>query len=143
MKIVELIGAAVIAGLLAIVAGFYIASLHSELETANTRLGQAEKGITDRDSIIQQLRDNAVAHALAQTRLEGERNGIRTALETRENLIRKLEIENAEYRTWAAAPVPGTVGRLREHGAIVGAAAYRERMSSSTAMPPAGSGGGK
>lgn len=143
MKIVELIGAAVIAGLLAIAAGFYISSLHSELEMVNARLGQAEKGITDRNSIIKQLRENAVTHALAQTRLEGERNGIRTALETRENLIRKLEIENAEYRTWAAAPVPGPVGRLREHGAIVGAAAYRERMSSSAGLPVAGSGGGK
>lgn len=143
MRIGEIIGAAVVAGLLAIAAGFYVASLRSQLETANTRLGQAEKGNRDRDSVIKQLRENAAAQALAQARLEGERSGIRSVLETREHLIRKLEIENAEYRTWAAAALPGTVGRLREHPELVGAAAYRERMSPSAALPPAGGVGGK
>ena len=143
MKITEMIGAAVVAGLLAIAAGFYIASLRSQLETVNTRLGQAEKGNSDRDGVIKQLRDNAAAQALAQARLEGERSGIRSVLETRENLIRKLEIENAEYRTWAAAPLPVDVSRLREHPALVGAAAYRERMSPGPGLPPAGSNGGK
>ena len=133
-----MIGAALVAGLLAVAAGFYIASIRSQLETANTRLGQTEKGNTERDGIIKQLRDQATTQALLQAHLEGERSGIRSILETRENLIRKLEIENAEYRTWAAAPLPGTIGRLREHPEIVGAAAYRERMSLGTALPPAG-----
>ena len=143
MKMGTIIGAALVAGLLALAAGFYIASLRSELETVNTRLGQAEKGISARDGVITQLREKQAAQALLQARLEGERSGIQSVLATRETLIRKLEIENAEYRAWAAGPLPGSVSRLREHPELVGAAAYRERMSQGAALPAAGSVNGK
>lgn len=143
MKITEMIGAAVVAGLLAVAAGFYIASLRSQLDLAAEELTHAKQGVVDRDNIIGQLRETERTNDLARARLEGERSGIRSLLETRENQIRNLQRENDEYRAWAAIAVPLPVSRMREHGPIVGAAAYRERMSPGPGLPPAGSNGGK
>lgn len=143
MKIGAMIGAAVVAGLLAVAAGFYIASLRSQLELAGEELATAKQGVVDRDNIIGQLRETERTNDLARARLEGERSGIRSLLETRENQIRNLQRENDEYRAWAAIAVPLPVSRMREHGPIVGAAAYRERMSQGAALPPAGGDGGK
>lgn len=138
-----MIGAALIAGLLAMAAGFYIASLRSELELAAEELTHAQQGVVDRDNLIDQLRDKERNNDLARARLEGERGAIQTVLQTRETLIRKLQRENDEFRAWAAIAVPGPVTRLREHEVIVGAAAFRERMSKGASLSPAGGDGGK
>lgn len=127
----------VIAGL----AYLYVDGLQARLAKAESDVDVANKAASDAAGAITQLRDLAQRREVAAAKLEGERNGIRTALEEREILMRKLLDENAEIRSWAAAAVPAPVARLREHGPIVGAAAYRQYMSEGAAVPSAGGAG--
>lgn len=143
MKMGTIIGAALVAGLLAVAAWFYIDSLRSELDLVNQELSHAQQEILDRDSVIHQLRDQERKNDLARAHLEGQRTSIQDLLNTRELQIRNLQRENDEYRNWAALAVPNPVARMRDHEALTGAAAYRERMSQGTSVPPAGGESGK
>lgn len=116
----------------------YVEGLQARLAKAESDVDIATKAVADAAGTITQLRDLAQRREVAAAKLEGERNGIRSALQDREMLMRKLVDENAEIRSWAAAAVPGPVARLREHGTIVGAAAYRKYLSEGATVPPAG-----
>jgi LysB family phage lysis regulatory protein len=141
MKMGTIIGAALVAGLLALAAGFYIASLRSQLDLQGEELAHAQQGNVDRDNVIHQLREREQTNNVLRAKLEGERSAVQTILQTRETLIRKLQRENDEFRAWAAIAVPGPVSRMREHEVIVGAAAFRERMSKGAGLSPAGGDG--
>lgn len=117
----------------------YVDGLQARLAKAESDVEIATKAVSDATGTITQLRDLAQRREVAAAKMEGERNGIRSALEDREILMRKLVDENAEIRSWAAVAVPGPVARLREHGAIVGAAAYRKYLSEGATLPAAGS----
>lgn len=119
----------------------YVDGLQAKLAKAETDVGAANKAVADSIDTINQLRDLAQRREVAAAKLEGERNGIQTAMQSREILMRKMQDENAEIRAWATAPVPGPVVRLREHGPITGAAAYRQYLSEGAGVPPAGSAG--
>lgn len=133
-RLVAILAALAIAGM----AYLYVDGLQARLAKAESDVDVATKAVNDAAGTITQLRDLAQRREVAAAKLEGERNGIRSALEEREILMRKLLDENAEIRSWAAAAVPAPVARLREHGPIVGAAAYRKYMSEGAALPPAG-----
>ena len=124
--------------LIAGMAYLYVDGLQARLAKAESDVKVANKAVSDAAGTITQLRDLAQRREVAAAKLEGERNGIRSAQEEREILMRKLLDENAEIRSWAAAAVPAPVARLREHGPIVGAAAYRQYMSEGAALPAAG-----
>lgn len=121
----------------------YVNGLQAKLAKAETDVGAANKALADSIDTITQLRDLAHRREVVAAKMEGERNGIREAANNREILMRKLLDENAEIRSWAAAAVPGPVVRLREHGPITGAAAYRQYLSQGSALPAAGGPGGK
>lgn len=121
----------------------YLDGLQARLTKAETDVNIATKAANDAAGTITQLRDLVQRREVAAAKLEGERNGIRSALEDREILMRKLVDENAEIRSWATAAVPGPVARLREHGSFVGAAAYRQYLSEGAAVQAAGGEGEK
>jgi len=133
------LGATLVVMVVALLGYLYVDGLQARLAKAETDVDVATKAAADASAAIEQLRDLAQRREVAAARLEGERNGIRSALENREDLMRKLVDENAEIRSWATTVVPGPVARLREHGSITGAAAYREFMSEGAALPAAGS----
>lgn len=121
----------------------YVDGLHAKVAKAETDVDAANKALADSIDTITQLRDLAQHREVAAAKMEGERNGIREAANNREILMRKLLDENAEIRSWAAATVPGPVARLRDHGPITGAAAYRQYLSQGAALPAAGGAGDK
>lgn len=132
------LGAILAALAIAALGYLYVDGLQARLAKAEGDVDVATKAVNDAAGTITQLRDLVQRREVAAAKLEGERNGIRSALEEREILMRKLLDENAEIRSWAAAAVPAPVARLREHGPIVGAAAYRQYMSEGAAVPAAG-----
>lgn len=138
----ERLGAILATVLVAALGYLYVSGLHARLDATKADIAAANKAVGDALGTIEKLRDLAQQREVAAAKLEGERNGIRSALENREILMRKLVDENAEIRSWATAAVPGPVARLREHGAITGAAAYRQFMSEGATVPAAGSSGG-
>jgi LysB family phage lysis regulatory protein len=124
--------------LIALAAFWYVRSLRAELATAKQAEATARQGNADRDATIRELQLYARRNEAARARLESDRDAIRSNLATRELTIRNLENENAEFRAWSAVAVPAVVSRLRDHGTITGAAAYRERLSGRDALQPAG-----
>lgn len=137
------VAGALLALLLAGAGAWYVYALRAELHTTQTERDDAQQASRDRDTVIKSLQDTAKRNEVARTKLETNQAGIRSTLTDRETLIRTLQNENAELRTWATGPVPAPVVRLREHEAITGAAAYREYLSRSSALQPAGSQGGQ
>jgi len=124
--------------LLGVAGFFYVHALHADLDKARTDLTDAQGKTAERDATIRQLLERDRQNAKALQQLETTRDGIQATLAVRETTIRNLERENAEMRSWAAAPLPDPVVRLLDHGQITGAAAYRERMSAGAAVQPAG-----
>lgn len=135
--------ALVLVVLLGVAGFFYVHALQADLDKAKTDLTAAQAQTLERDATIRQLLERDRRNAQALEQLETTRAGIQATLAVRETTIRNLERENAEMRSWAAAPLPGPVVRLLEHGPITGAAAYRERMSAGAAVQPAGSVGSR
>lgn len=129
---------ALAAVLAALAAFWYVQSLRAELETAQLNEKTARQGIADRDDAIKQLRDDAREKDHAREKLESDRNGIRSNLATRELMIRELQNENKELRDWSSVRLPGVVIGMRDHPALTGAAAYRERMRQGDALHAAG-----
>jgi LysB family phage lysis regulatory protein len=129
-----------LAALLVLSGGLYIKSLRAELETAQDDIEDAHQDTLDRDETIRKLLAAQRRNDLARKQLQTAQTGIRSQLATRESLIRKLQNENDQFRAWAALSLPDAVVRLRQHGEITGAAAYRERMSQGAAVQPAGGG---
>jgi LysB family phage lysis regulatory protein len=135
--------ALVLVVLLGVAGFFYVHALHADLDKAKTDLTTAQGQTAERDATIRQLLERDRKNAKALQQLETDRAGIQATLDLRETTIRNLERENAEMRTWAAAPLPAAVVRLLDHPQLTGAAAYRERMSAGPAVQPAGNVGGR
>lgn len=129
---------AALAGLLALCGGFYIRTLHDELETSQKAAKEAKQATEDRDETIRKLLASKRRNDLARKRLDENQGGIRAMLADRETNMRKLQNENPETRAWSAVSLPDVVVRLRQHGPITGAADYRKRMHESGTLQPAG-----
>lgn len=124
--------------LIALAAFWYVRSLRAELATTKQSEAIARQGNADRDTTIRELQLYARQNEAARARLEDERTAIRSNLATRELTIRNLEHENAEFRAWSTVAVPAVVSRLRNHGPITGAAAFRAGLSGRDPLHPAG-----
>lgn len=122
---------------MAAMAYLYVDGLRAKLSKAEDDTRTARQEVVDRDATITELRALQQRQEVAAAKLEGERNGIRQALNNREILMRKMQDEIPEIRAWSVAAVPDPVVRLREHGPISGAAAYRQFLSQSPALPAA------
>jgi LysB family phage lysis regulatory protein len=123
--------------LMAALAYLYVDGLQARLAKAEDDVRIERQAVADRDGTILQLRELDHRKEVAAAELEGERNGIQQGLNTRQIEMRKLQDENAEIRAWAAVAVPADVVRLREHGPLTGAAAYRQFLSQGSALQPA------
>lgn len=115
----------------------YMHVQHARLDAANTALETASKSLEAATGLIDNLRELVHRREVAAAKLEGERNAIRDAASSRELLMRKLQDENAEIRAWAITAVPADVARLRDHGPLTGAAAYRQFLSEGATLQPA------
>ncbi len=99
---------------------------------------------TARDDADRNLKTaNTLADTLKQERedqgaLRTQQDLLRQGLAKRERTIEELKRENSELRDWATQLLPDAARRLRERPAITGAAAYRDWLSSRSAVPPAG-----
>jgi LysB family phage lysis regulatory protein len=131
------LAAVALVALLGIAGFFYVRALQADLAKSEADLTTAQATTAARDTTIRQLLERDRRNDQALKQLNTDREGIQATLALRETTIRNLERENAEMRAWAAAPLPGPVVRLLDHGQITGAAAYRERMSAGAALQSA------
>lgn len=129
---------ALLVAVVAAAAGVYVTDLRGDLVRMRADLVAAKATTSERNDTIRQLLERDRINSAALAKLKDDQTGIQATLALRETTIRKLEDENAELRTWAAAPLPDPVVRLLEHGTLTGAAAYRERMSAGASLHPAG-----
>jgi LysB family phage lysis regulatory protein len=120
--------------------GLVIYVQYNGLKEAQGRIKDAEQATRDRDGTIKTLKAAADRDRKAAAKLQGERNSIAATLTERENLIDNLQHENVAIRSWADAPLPDAIARLRERPAATGAAAYAERLPGSDALSAAGRG---
>jgi LysB family phage lysis regulatory protein len=136
----EVIVKSLITTLLIGAVGLVIYVQYNGLKEAQGRVKDAEQASRDRDNTIKALTAAANRNKKATAKLQGERNSIAATLTERENLIDNLQHENATIRSWADAPLPDAIARLRERPAATGADAYTQRLPGSDALPAAGSG---
>lgn len=109
------------------------ADLAHQLATAQ---GDARRNLdtaTKLQSTLEQQRE-------IQTHLLKLQGTLRSGLAERERLIEDLKHENEELRNWAVQPLPDAARRLRDRPPITGADAYRQWLSSGSALPSAGHG---
>ncbi|SFD28659.1 Rz-like lysis system protein LysB [Collimonas sp. OK412] len=134
----EMIVKSLISALFVGALGLVIYVQYNGLKEAQSRIKDAEQATRDRDGTIKTLKAAADRDKRAAAKLQGERNSIAATLTERENLIENLQHENATIRSWADAPLPDAIARLRERAAVTGAAAYAERLPSGDALSAAG-----
>ena len=108
------------------------ADLNAQL--ARTSLLAAEGAMAVVDKLQTQLETERAAQSSRRT----TQNLLRQGLSDRETQIQELQRENTDLRQWADQPLPATARRLRQRPTITGAAAYRDWLSGSGALRPAG-----
>ncbi len=126
------------AALFVAVLGLVIVIQRGSLKAAQERIEHAEQATRDRDDTIKALTDAAARNKAAAAKMQLARDSIAATLTERENHIESLQHENATIRSWADAPLPDAIVRLRERPAATGAGAYAQRLPSSDALPAAG-----
>lgn len=112
-------------------------------ELDGQRLQQAEQRIERQAQTITQLDQALITERTAQAALRTLQNQLRRGLAERERTIKELSHEDPGIRAWVAEPLPGAARGLRERPALTGAAAYRDWLSRSGAVQPAGDGTGQ
>jgi len=135
----EVIVKSLISALFVGVLGLVIYVQHNGLKEAKDRTLRAEQATRDRDGTIKTLTAVADRNKRAAAKLQDDRNNIAATLTERENLIENLQHDNATIRSWADAPLPDAIARLRERPAATGADAYTQRLPRSDTLPVAGS----
>lgn len=108
------------------------ADLNAQL--ARTSLLAAEGAM----AVVDKLQTQLETERAAQSSLRTTQNLLRQGLSDRETQIQELQRENTDLRQWADQPLPATARRLRQRPTITGAAAYRDWLSGSGALRPAG-----
>ena len=71
-------------------------------------------------------------------KLKAARDDIAATLTERENLIESLQHDNATIRSWADAPLPDAIARLRDRPATTGVDNLPQRLPGSSTLPVAG-----
>ena len=112
-------------------------------ELDGQRLLQAAQRIERQAQTITQLDQALQAERTAQAALRTLQNQLRRGLAERERTIKELSHEDPDMRAWVVEPLPGAARGLRERPALTGAAAYRDWLSRSGAVQPAGDGTGQ
>lgn len=111
---------------------------------------KAERLSAEVTAALGTARSNLAAATELKTTLERERQSqahllklqsdLRMGMTARERQIEELKHEIKELQDWAGQPLPDAARRLRERPAIIGADAYRQWLSGSGALQPAGDG---
>jgi LysB family phage lysis regulatory protein len=136
----ELIVKSVISALFVGALGLVIYVQRGSLVAASERVERAEQATRDRDGTIKTLTDTAAKDKKAAAKLQAARANIAATLTERENLIESLQHDNATIRSWADAPLPDAIARLRDRPTTTGADDYRQRVPSGDALPATGGG---
>ena len=134
----EMITKLLISALLVAALCLVIALQRNGLIAANARAERAEQAIVERDAAMKMLKEAAAKNRQSLGKLQADRESIAATLTKRERTIESLQYENATIRNWAESALPDAIAGLREHAAITGADAYRQRLPAGDALQPAG-----
>ena len=107
------------------------------IEQANQKREVAEGKVTQLTGERDHLTATLTEQRAAQVQLQTTQTDLRREIDVRKRRIQELEDENADLKAWAGQPLPAAARRLRERPVLTGAAAYREWLSSSNALPAA------
>ena len=140
-----LVAALVASGLL-LYANHYKSELQEEQQVTLKLSGELDKA-TQRanglDTVLSTYRAQSQKNAELVTQQQQTVSSINDRLAERLQLVKKLERENAELRNWSDTPLPEPIKRMRQRPATTGAAAYREWVSPSGAVPTSSGGAGE
>ncbi|MGZ9712597.1 hypothetical protein ACXX82_17525 [Glaciimonas sp. GNP009] len=114
--------------------GTVIVSQRASLITVRDQAARAERGVTDRNRIIDTLKAVDVKQRQATIKLQAARASMAVTLSEREALIDQLH-HDLSIRPWAFAPLPDAIARLRKRPSLIGADAYRQWLSASHPLP--------
>ncbi|WP_341516511.1 Rz-like lysis system protein LysB [Citrobacter gillenii] len=106
------------------------------IETQGTALEVKAQELSEKNSQLTGLAILTETNSREQTRLYAAAEQTIAMLRSRQRRIEELKRENEDLRSWADAPLPADIIRLRERPALAGGAAYREWLSQSDAVPP-------
>lgn len=104
------------------------------------KLANANARVERDAATIKALRTILSDERKAQAALQQTGQELRRELDVRKQQIKELKLENEDLRNWAATLLPDAARRLRERPALTGADAYRQWLSGSGAVRPAGDG---
>lgn len=111
------------------------------LQTDNDRLQQALQHSEDKtdgyELLIQWLATDLVQQRASQQQLLETQNQLSAAADSRAQIIRSLQRENQELKSWADVVLPGPVQCLRNRPALANAADYTAWLSGSGTLQPA------
>jgi len=124
--------------LLGVLAGL-LYTQHLRLALADAATSAAQERTARKDAAISVLTSTLDAERQAQASLRNTQALLRQSLTDRQLQIKELKRENEELRLWADQQLPAAARSLRRRPALIGAASYRDWLSSSRALQPAGS----
>ncbi len=107
------------------------------IDQANQKREAAEDQVTQLTGERDHLTATLTEQRAAQAQLQTTQKDLRREIDVRKRRIQELEDENADLKAWAGQPLPAAARRLRQRPVLTGAAAYREWLSSSNALPAA------
>ncbi len=113
---------------------------HLRLALADAAVSAAQEQTARKDAAINALTSALGAERQAQASLRNTQALLRQSLTDRQLQIKDLKRENEELRLWAGQQLPAAARSLRRRPALTGAASYRDWLSGSRALQPAGNG---
>ena len=98
-------------------------------------VSSAKQTVTSQAKVLDIYRERSGYNAELAATQQQTITAINQQLDSRWQQMKQLERENEKLRMWAVTALPEPVMRMRHRPAIIGAAAYRDWLSSSNAVP--------
>ncbi len=98
-------------------------------------VSSAKQAVTSQAKVLDIYRERSGYNAELAATQQQTITAINHQLDSRWQQMKQLERENEKLRMWAVTALPEPVMRMRQRPAIIGAAAYRDWLSSSNAVP--------
>ncbi len=98
-------------------------------------VSSAKEVVTSQAKVLDIYRERSGYNAELAATQQQTITAINQQLDSRWQQMKQLERENEKLRMWAVTALPEPVMRMRQRPAIIGAAAYRDWLSSSNAVP--------
>lgn len=133
---IRILSALLLAGAL-LALGMLLHETRQQNQLLQGQLSQAQADVQSRDHLLALYRQRSAHNAELAAQQQSTLTTITSRLQERSTRLHQLERDNETLRNWADTALPESVIRLRQRPALTGAAAYRDWLSASDALPTA------